>query len=51
MVVPCLLLNLLVTKPIAIHDGGHCLHELGARLFRCEVSVAQMFLLGVGGFD
>lgn len=38
-----------LVSELAIRDGGHCLHVTGTRLFTCKVSVAYLFLLGVGG--
>lgn len=40
-----------LVSELAIRDGGHCLHVFGTRLFTCKVSVAYLFLLGVGGSD
>lgn len=40
-----------LVSELAICDGGHCLHVFGTRLSTCKVSVAYLFLLGVGGSD
>lgn len=36
---------------LAIQGGRHCRRVFGTRLFTCKVSVAYLFLLGVGGSD
>lgn len=36
---------------LAINGGRHCRHVFETRLFTCKVSVAYLFLLGVGGSD
>lgn len=38
-----------LVSELTIRDGGHCLHVFGSRHFTCDVSVAYVFLLGVGG--
>lgn len=40
-----------LVSELAIHGGRHCQHVFGIRLFTCKVSVAYLFLLGVGGSD